>query len=251
MSAARTGGWLWGPVAAATLVVAACLSVGFGILGGIPLFDGLAPPPLYRWVDPPAALKGENRAPDSATATLPLTPTGTVSQDVATQDQQVLVSLPDRAFAPEAGQASVSIAIRPLGPETVAPPPPGVVIQGNVYEIDARYQPSGITATATQVVDVVLRYPVDATTVILDAGAPARTGAAAGSWEAVPTTLQPVALAVDGHTTRFGLFAAATTGVVPAPPARIPAWVYAALGLALVLAAVPTLLLRRRRATAG
>jgi len=42
--------WAWGPAAGALLVVAACGTVALGLLAGVPLFDGLAPPPAYRWV---------------------------------------------------------------------------------------------------------------------------------------------------------------------------------------------------------
>jgi hypothetical protein len=86
-------------------------------------------------------------------------------------------------------------------------------------------------------VDVTLRYPVDATSVILSDGA---------GWQALPTTLESAALAVDATTTRFGIFAAASIGVTPSRPKRTPAWAYAAAGAALLAAGVPTLMARRR-----
>ena len=54
---------LLGPVAGALLVVAACVTAALGFLPAVPLLDGLAPPPAYRWVDPPPELRGSNQTP--------------------------------------------------------------------------------------------------------------------------------------------------------------------------------------------
>jgi hypothetical protein len=112
-----------------------------------------------------------------------------------------------------------------------------MIIQGNAYRITVANVASGATVTAVQPVDVTLRYPVDATSVILltDAG-----------WRALPATLESAALAVDATTTRFGIFAAASIGVTPSHPRGTPAWAYAAAGAALLAAGIPTLMARRR-----
>jgi hypothetical protein len=228
--------WRWGPAAGALLVVAACGSVALGLLTGVPLFDGLAPPPAYRWVHPPSELRAGNKPPSSAAATVPLTDAGSAAAIVSTPDGQAQVSIPAGAFPPAPGQNALGAAIQPLDPAQVPPPPAGTAIQGNAYRISVVYVPSGATATAVQPVDVTLRYPVDATQMILLSGS---------AWQVLPTTLESAALAVDAATTQFGVFAAASTGVTPSRPRRTPAWAYAAAGAALLAAGIPTLAARR------
>lgn len=227
---------VWGLAAGVLLVVAGCGSVALGLLAGIPVFDGLAPPTAYRWVHPPPELRAGNRAPASVSATVPLTDSGSAAAFVSTPDDQVQVSIPAGALPPAAGQNALEVDVQPLDPARVPAPPPGTAIQGNAYRITVADVPSGATATAVQPVDVTLRYPVDATGVILltDAG-----------WQALPTTLESAALAVDATTTRFGIFTAAGTGVT-SRPRRTPAWAYAAAGAALLAAGIPTLVARRR-----
>lgn len=232
--------WLWGPAAAVLLLVAAGASVALGMLAGIPLFDGLAPPPVYRWVQPPAGLRSINTPPDSVTASEVLPATGTVV--VGTPDGQALVSCPAGAFAAPPGQSALRLSIRPLAASAVAPLPPGVVIQGNAYRIQAVYLPSGATATAVQSVDVILRYPVDATQMV---------GHSGGAWHLLPTIPESQLLSLDATTTQFGVVAAARTGVHPRAPSRIAPWAYVAAGLALAVGAVPLLTRRRPRPPAG
>ena len=235
--ATRQRSRVWGLGAGILLVVAACGSVALGLLAGIPVFDGLAPPPAYRWVHPPPELRAGNSSPASASATVPLTDTGSAAAVVSTPDDQVQLSIPAGAFPSAAGQNALGVNVQPLDPAQVPGPPAGVDIQGNAYRITVAYVPSGATPSAVQPVDVTLRYPVDATSVILltDAG-----------WQALPTTLESAALAVDATTTRFGIFAAASIGVTPSRPRRTPAWAYAAAGAALLAAGIPTLMARRR-----
>ena len=234
--ATRQRSRVWGLAAGILLVVAACGSVALGLLAGIPAFDGLAPPPAYRWVHPPSELRSGNRPPAPASATVPLTDTGSAAALVSTPDDQVQVSIPAGAFPPAAGQTALGVDVQPLDPAQVPAPPAGMIIEGNAYRITVAYVPSGVTVTAVQPVDVTLRYPVDATTVILSDGA---------GWQVLPTTLESAALAVDATTTRFGIFAAAGTSVT-SRPRRTPAWAYAAAGAALLAAGIPTLLARRR-----
>ena len=230
--------WIWGAAAGALLVVAACATVALGLLAGVPLFDGLAPPPAYRWVRPPPELRTGNKAAASASATVALTDAGSAAAVVSTADDQAQVILPAGAFPPAAGQTGLGIAIQPLDPVQVPVPPAGTAIQGNPYRITVAYVPGGATATAVQPVDVTLRYPVDATQMILLNGS---------TWRLLPTTLESAALAVEATTTQFGVFAAVSTEVTPARPRRIPAWAYAAAGVALFAAGLPTLASRRKR----
>src|SRR2546429_8367405 len=101
--ATRQRSRVWGLAAGVLLVVAACGSVALGLLAGIPLFDGLAPPPAYRWVRPPSELRAGNRAPASVSATVPLTESGSAPPVVSTPDDPVPVRIPAGAGPPAPG----------------------------------------------------------------------------------------------------------------------------------------------------
>jgi len=238
----RWAPWAWGAAAGGLLAGAAVLSVVLGVVGGIPLFDGLAPPAAYRWVKPPPELRTGNKAPAGTVAPVALGPGGSAAAVVGTPDDQVLVSLPAGAFPQSPGQTGLQVTVQPLDPASLPPPPAGIAAQGNAYRVAVSYVPSGATATATKPVDVMLRYPVDATEVILLAGPPSEP-----AWEPLPTTLESASLAVDATTTQLGVMAAA--GSSPSSgPRRTPGWVYLAAAAALVVAGIPTLVGRRRRA---
>src|SRR5438094_1133315 len=117
--ATRQRSRVWGLAAGVLLVVAACGSVALGLLVGIPVFDGLAPPPAYRWVRPPPELRTGNKAAASASATVALTDAGSAAAVVSTADDQAQVILPAGAFPPAAGQTGLGIAIQPLDPVQV------------------------------------------------------------------------------------------------------------------------------------
>lgn len=224
------------------LAVAAVVSVALGMVGGIPLFDGLAPPAAYRWVKPPPELRSGNKAPAGVVAPVGLGPSGSTAATVSSPDDQVLVSVPAGAFPPSAGQTGLQVTVAPLDPAPLPSPPAGIAVQGNAYRVAVSYLPSGAPATPGQPVDVTLRYPVDATEVILLAGT-----ASGQEWQVLPTTLESASLAVDATTSQLGVMAAA--GHTPASgPRRTPGWVYLAAAAALVVAGIPTLLGRRRRA---
>jgi hypothetical protein len=237
----RWAPWAWGWAAGGLLAAVALASVALGVVGGIPLFDGLAPPAAYRWVKPPPELRSGNKAPAGTVAPVALGPSGSTAVTVSTPDDQVLVSLAAGAFPPSAGQTGLQVSVEPLDPAPLPPPPAGIAVQGNAYRVVVSYVPSGTTATASQPVDVTLRYPVDATKVILLAGA-----ASEPAWKVLPTTLESASLAVDATTSQLGVMAAA--GQSPASsPRRTPGWVYVAAAAALVVAGIPTLLGRGRR----
>ncbi|MGH2718022.1 MAG: hypothetical protein ACRDJU_05540 [Actinomycetota bacterium] len=215
--------------------------MALGLVAGVPLFDGLTPPPLYRWVDPPAPLAPENNAPNSQAQVVPL-PVATAA-NVGTFDGQVAVQLPAGAFAPAPGQTGVRVDLEPVGPGGVPRPPPGQSVQGNVYRVAVTYEPSGQTATALSPFNVQLRYPVQATKVAYNAG---------NGWQLLNTISEPASQELLGTGVRgSGLVAAVLTGVAPVKPARVPSWAFLAIGAALVLVALPTLVGRRRWAGGG
>jgi hypothetical protein len=89
-----------------------------------PLFDGLTPPPPYRWVKPPPGYGTNVKAkPDEVTLALdggesaPAGPTGV--------NGQVTLNLPQGAIPARTGDTAVKIAIVPLDANRLGRCPPG------------------------------------------------------------------------------------------------------------------------------
>jgi hypothetical protein len=137
---------------AAAVGVAVCLAylVGALVSGSLgpssrrPILDGLAPPPLYRWVDPPPALASSNQPPSSGRSLIALDPTkGSAATVFSTRDFQASLALGEGAIAPHGRDTKVQLVITPLAPKTDAIVPTGTQIAGNVIEVSATYEPSG------------------------------------------------------------------------------------------------------------
>jgi hypothetical protein len=124
-----------------------------------PLLDGLAPPTAYRWVQPPPELAATNQKPTPGTFTVKLGNDGSKTAVFTTDDAQVTVILPAASFANAEGQRSVEVTVEPLAGAIAHPEDPLHVV-GNVYLIDATYQPSGDVAKFASVATVVLVYPL-------------------------------------------------------------------------------------------
>jgi hypothetical protein len=124
--------------------------------------------------------------------------------EISTDDEQALVTFPQGAIVPRPGETSAKVALTPLDPNTLAPPPRGLRYDGNAYRIDALYTASGAAVDLAGPVTVVLRYPVHATALLRYAD---------GAWTALPrqqvfTGSQQILAASD----RLGTFVAAAGG---------------------------------------
>ena len=209
-----------------------------------PLLDGIAPLAPYRWLRPPSELARGNQPPAAGAATLPLGPTGSPAASVATDDGQATISLSDKVIAPQAGESSVRVAVTPLDPATVAPPPPDMRFDGNAYRIDAVYPLSGRPARLQKPATIVLRYATAATQL-------SHAAAAGPQWTTIKSTNYPGSLQVlvaDSET--LGIF----TTLAPRSMAyvhRTSRWVYAVVAgvpiAALLIGFLPKMLARRRR----
>ena len=112
-----------------------------------PLLDGLAPPPLYRWVDPPPALASTNQRPAAGRFTIQLDAAkGSAPGVFSTSDFQFSLALGLGAMAPHEGDTSIRLSATPLAPDPSAQVPAGVQIAGNVIRVRATYEPSGTPA---------------------------------------------------------------------------------------------------------
>jgi hypothetical protein len=142
-------------VYAATAILSGHLSP----LARRPLLDGLAPPTAYRWVEPPPELAATNQKPTPGTFTVKLGDEGSKTAVFTTDDAQVTVILPEGSFEDAAGQRTVEVTVEPLAGATAQPDDPLHVV-GNVYLVEATYQPSGDAAKLASLSTVVLVYPL-------------------------------------------------------------------------------------------
>lgn len=196
--------WLgWG-----ALVVAAYLGavLAAGPLPGPLLYDGLVPLPPYRWVHPPADVARDNQPPTPVEQTLTIGPRSPASE-VATDDDQALVTFPAGVIAAKSGESSVKVKITPLDPATVAPAPKSQPYDGNAYRIEAVYAASGAPVALTAPVTIVLRYAIHGTRMLRYQGS---------GWVTLSVTRYDGSQQVLANSDRLGVFVVATG----APAAR-------------------------------
>ena len=225
--------FVWG-VAAAALYLAA-VTYTWPLAPIRILFEGEAPPLPYRWVHPPAELSPDNEPPQSGSGDIALSPGGSQSTSVVTDDGQAGVIFRFGAIAPRTGAASVQVKVVPLDPGTLPPPPSGQRIDGNGYRVNATYT-TGEPVVLHIPMTVVLRYPRHATALLRLTGE---------TWTALDAHIVPGSLQIFAGTDHVGVFAAA--GPAGPPPA---VWVGYAVAAAAVLGAVAAIaarLLRGRR----
>jgi hypothetical protein len=232
----RAGRWRW-------LAWGLAASVGYLLAGtfvwpAVPLkilYEGEAPPLPYRWVHPPANLPEPNQPPTPGSGTIALTPAGSQSASVLTDDGQAALILRFGAIAPHAGASSVTVRITPLDPATVSAPPSGLRFDGNAYRMEATYNTGDPIALRAPVTPV-LRYPKHATMLLRFSGA---------RWTSLETHVVGGSLQLFGPSDRLGVFVAAA----PPTPAPVPWATYAPVAAAAagVLATLAALILLRRR----
>jgi hypothetical protein len=237
----RAGRIVWGAGAAALYITAAL----WAERGAIPLrilYDGFAPPPPYRWVRPPARLAAENQPPEAGSGSISLS-AGSEYASVGTGDGQAFVIFPPDAIAPSGNESAAGIALVPLDPATIGPPPEGTRVDGNAYRIAARYTTSQQPVVLRKPVTVVLRYPTSGTGVLRSTDS---------WWTLLRSTNIHMALQTVAETDRLGIFAAAApVGVGPLAflvglPRALMAVLSAALGL-IFLIVVRSVVRRRPR----
>ncbi|MFN2609778.1 MAG: hypothetical protein ABR507_02720 [Actinomycetota bacterium] len=232
------------------MIIAAYLFTGtFGTRLGLPvmrpIFDGLAPPQPYRWVNPPPEFKDGNSQPASARELLPIATFDTQPQTVSTDDAQVILTLPKGSVGPKEGETSLLVTIVPLDPATLPPAPKGLSVQGNAYEVKAVYEKTSQEAELLTPPTLIIRFPVDATKILqLDGKA----------WKGVTAQYLGGALQLYAEPKRIGTFVAAVPISATSPPAtkkpkRTPLFVYILAGTGLALTALWIGLTRKRSAS--
>jgi hypothetical protein len=114
----------------------------------LPLFDGLAPPPPYRWVKPPPETAADNEQPAAAEKEAPLGPEGSPFINVTPEDGQALVVLEAGAVAAHPPDTSVRVSVVPHDAGTLGHLPDDLSPAGNAYLVLVTYQPSGAPVAA-------------------------------------------------------------------------------------------------------
>jgi hypothetical protein len=131
-----------GAVVAVVYVGTLAAGVGWRSDGTRPLYDGLTPPPAYRWVDPPAfpVSDGEQR-PTGVTTEVAMRASGSAAAGVTTPDGQVVINLPRGAIPPRRGARSARVEVTPVDPRELGEVPDELRPNGNAYRIDIDYLP--------------------------------------------------------------------------------------------------------------
>lgn len=234
----------WGLGAAAVYLAVTAIALRGGGIPGRVLYDGLAPPPPYRWVHPPPELAKDNQAPEAGARTIPVPPAGAPAASVSTGDGQAGVDFPQGVIAPERGERAVEVGIIPLDPNTVGGAPPGFRFDGNAYRVEVRHAGSRTPAGLRGPVSIALRYATGATAMVRAEGA---------TWTALPTTRYGGFLQLlVTHTQQAGIFVAVAPQNVPYVERRTW-WLYlrilgAALVVGLGIRFLPQILATFRRA---
>jgi hypothetical protein len=213
-----------------------------------PLFDGLVPPPPYRWVNPPPGA-GFNTRPERDVISVPLTAAGSELAGPAAVNGQVVLNLPEGAIPPRPGATEVRITVTPLDPGRLGPLPEGLTSDGNAYEIGMRYRPSGGALADLAVPgNIILATPEPASVLLFSSDG--------RGWETIDTQRVGGPDSVGGPFLRPGHYVAAVPGI--ARPVEEPGgWLRTARRAAIVVLSVALVAnlarraLQRRRARRG
>ena len=237
----------WGVGVATLYLTVAAAGVRSGAVPVRILFDGVAPPPPYRWARPPEELAGGNQAPEVGTGTISLDAAGSTPASATTGDGQATVNIAGRAIPDEPGEGSAVVRVTPLDPASIGPPPSGLRFDGNAYRIEITYASSGKPVELRRPLTVALRYATGGTSIVRSLG---------GGWAALPATRFAGNLhLLVASTETAGAFAAAAPQDLPYR-LRTPWWWYVLFlgipaALALVIGFLPRIVAHLRRRPAG
>ena len=173
-----------------------------------PLFEGIGPPPAYRWVKPPAAFASGNVPPKASDTDIPLGPTGSQQSGAQSEDNQLVLNLAPNAAPPHPPDTSVRIHIEPLDPATLGPPPAEFRPNGNAYQVTLTYQPSGAPVTTiTAPGNILLTVPLAAAGLLYSGDG--------RSWSKLPNPPVPGQPIVGGAFSSPGWYLGATHAQAP------------------------------------
>jgi hypothetical protein len=202
----------WGAAA-----IAAYLAASFA-LGGVPLYDGLAPNAPYLYVDPPPDLADDNQPPLEGTGVIDIVGRRSAASSVTTGDGQAQFVFPTGVFAARGKEKVVEITIVPIKPSPPIDLGGDTAVVGNAYRVQAVYETSRDRAPAREEMTAILRYPFTGSYVVRREG---------NLWRRLESENSQASLQLFAQTDELGTFAAA------GPPHRIPFnWIPYAAGAA-------------------
>lgn len=211
-------------------------------------YEGFCPPIDYRFIAPPPGVKS-SRAPGDAHAEIKVVK-GIVNPGfVATSEDnpQATLSFVPGAFQAPSDGASVVVDLKPV---KAYPPPTGITLVTNVYQITA-------SAPMVKTSNVRLLYST-----VLPAPSTIYQAQPGGSWKAISSNPSSATGCTDvvAQVTSLGLFAAGYPGSTNSTPSgggsrigggqTLPIIVALAI-LIVVLAGIPLAVVRRRRGGHG
>lgn len=233
----------WGLAAVALYLAAVVSSDRLGLLPLRPLYDGLMPPPPYRYVNPPIEFIRENQPALGGTGMLRLTETGSEPGSAATNDGQAVVTFATNTVAPRAGEEAIVVTLTPLDPRRVVPAALRDRADGNAYRVEVVYAASRTPVVLQRPITIVLRYPVHATEIFQE-----RTP----DWQVLPTTYFPTSFVVYAETRQAGTFVATAppgyfTGLVALRRRPLSGVLLPGLGLLAALGGLAVVIVARLR----
>jgi hypothetical protein len=126
-----------------------------------PLLDGIGPPPPYHWVEPPPALAATNKKAEGGRFPLIVKGGRSAAGAFTTGDSQLALVLQPGALPVSAAVTGAEVEVTPLGGSS-ATPPPGKMVDGNVFRISIKTEPSGsAVARFRKPQSTLLTYPAD------------------------------------------------------------------------------------------
>ena len=148
-------------------LVAAVATMVFSDRPFRPLFDGLAPPVAYRWVNPPGENARDNQQPAAGRQTVPLGPEGSPFVNVTPVDGQAILLLEEKAVPPHPPATTIDVNVIPLDVLTLGPIPNDMTIQSNAYRVQVDYLPPGGAATSPPTGEPVTDFKLDTSAIDL------------------------------------------------------------------------------------
>ncbi|MDP9222824.1 MAG: hypothetical protein M3P18_03030 [Actinomycetota bacterium] len=152
---------LYGAGVALVYLVGAAISSHLSPSGTLPVFDGLAPPPPYRWVQPPATLAATNQKPFAGKFSLKFKAGKSAPGAFTTRDAQFSLILDPGTLPPSGNPTRATITITPLAASSVTQPS-GYLVDGNIYRVTVTEEPSGAKVSRfAKPQQVIIVYPAD------------------------------------------------------------------------------------------
>lgn len=234
-----------GGLVVAVYLVALAFTVGLRNDHVRPLYDGFAPPPSYRWVEPPAFFASGNVTPTSVSTTIPLGHDGSAATGIATPDGQFVLNLGRGAIPARSGASKVTVKITPVAPSTLGPVPDGLRANGNAYRVEMTYPGGASVERLAQPGTLVVEIP--------ELGADLYSSRRGTGWSKTPArTLPPRQLSLTAPFAMPGYYVGATNLPELVAPATSSSDHSIAIGIGVAALAaigfvVAFLIVRRRR----